>query len=81
VPAPSPNAGDTSVLYDVTGMLRISMNMQCVKDYLYSQGIDFIEFGIMDDMIIISCDISLEDFADGIQFRESFVQCIDRTGM
>jgi len=38
--APSPNAGDISIPPDVTGMLRISLNMQNVKDYLYFMGID-----------------------------------------
>lgn len=38
--APSPNAGDISIPADVMGMLRISLNMQSVKEYLYSQGID-----------------------------------------
>ncbi|MCK5115852.1 MAG: hypothetical protein KAR44_04585 [Candidatus Aegiribacteria sp.] len=38
--APSPNSGDIFIPSDVTGMLRISLNMQSVKDFLYSQGID-----------------------------------------
>ena len=38
--APCPNAGDISIPPDVTGILRISLNMQNVKDYLYFMGID-----------------------------------------
>lgn len=38
--APSPNDGDISIPPDVAGILRISLNMQSVKDYLYSKGID-----------------------------------------
>ena len=38
--APSPNDGDISIPPDVAGILRISLNMQIVKDFLYSKGID-----------------------------------------
>jgi hypothetical protein len=66
--APSPNAGDISIPPDVTGMLRISLDMQNVKDFLYSQGIDReFEPGI-EDFGFSSFEELIDSFSGDIYF-------------
>ncbi len=72
--APSANAGDILIPPDITGILRISLNMQNVKDFLYSHGIDREVDPGLEDLGFPSFEELLDSFSGDIYLGLSLAE-------